>query len=91
MDLRFFPGALDDVLNGEGVQAELERHADAVVEAAQGSHGTSRMRFRTRKGRGRRGAFAQAIMSGDGAIAVEFGTSRTPPLSPLRSALRRRR
>lgn len=91
MELRFFPGALDDVLNGDGVQSELERHAEAVVESAQGSRGTSRLRFRTRKGRGRRGAFAQAIMSGEGALPVEFGTSKVPPLAPLRSALRRRR
>lgn len=87
--LRWNHRALDDVLNGDGVQADLEQHAQAVVSAAQGARGTSKMRFRTKKGKGRRGAFAQAIMTGEGALSVEFGTSRAPALAPLRNALRR--
>lgn len=83
--------ALDDVLNSSGVQKELERHAQAVADSAEGSPGSSRMQFRTKKGKGPKGAFAQAIMSGDGALAVEFGSRNNPAYSPLRSALRRRR
>lgn len=34
-----------------------------------------------------REAYAQVIMRGRGAVAVEFGTRRTAPLAPLRRAL----
>lgn len=92
MTIRFFKGPLDDVLNSDGVQDELERHAKAIVSRARGKRGTSKMTFRTRSGKSRRGAFAQAIMRGEGqsATAVEFGTSRTPAYAPLRSSIRGR-
>jgi hypothetical protein len=88
-DVRVFGRAVDEVANGVDVQAFLEGVAGRVVDAAQGQRGTSKLRFRTRSGEGPRGAFAQAIMYGEGAVAIEFGTRRTPPLSPLRSAMRR--
>lgn len=83
--------ALEDVLNSDGVQKELQRHAEGIVDSASGATGTSRMQFRTRRGKGPKGAFAQAIMSGDGALAVEYGSRNNPAYAPLRSALRRRR
>ena len=91
MNLRFFPNQLDDVLNSDGVQKELLKHAKGVASTASSNRGASTMRFRTRKGKSRRGAYAQAIMSGDGALAVEFGSRNNPAYSPLRSALARLR
>lgn len=41
----------------------------------------------SRHGVGRRGAFAQVIMRGSGAKAIEFGSRNNPPLAPLRKAL----
>jgi hypothetical protein len=89
VQLRFHRARVAEVLNGVKVQAELERHAAAVVSRAQGKRGTSRLTFRTTSGKSRRGAFAQARMSGPGALAVEFGTRNNPPYAPLRSSLPR--
>lgn len=36
---------------------------------------------------GRRQAYAQVIMKGSGAVAVEFGSRNGPPKAPLRRAL----
>lgn len=88
MTVRFSKRQLDDVLNGPAVQDELERHARRVADLASGGHGASRLTFSTRKGRGPQGAFAQTIMRGDGAVAIEFGSRNNPPYAPLRRALR---
>lgn len=88
MNLRFFPNELDDVLNSAGVQKELEQHAKSVVSRARGNRGTSKMTFRTRRGKSRKGGYAQAIMSGEGVLAVEFGSKNNPPYAPLRSAMK---
>jgi hypothetical protein len=48
----------------------------------------SQFTLHTRKGRARRGAFAQVVMRGSGSIAWEFGSRRNPPHAPLRSAMR---
>lgn len=88
MRITFHREALDDVLNSDGVQKELEKHAKTVANRAQGSRGTSDLTFRTRRGKSRKGAFAQTIMRGDGALAVEFGSRNNEPLAPLRNALK---
>lgn len=41
----------------------------------------------SRYGVGPEGADAQVIMSGPGAIEIEFGTSKRAPLAPLRKAV----
>lgn len=41
----------------------------------------------SRAGVGPRGAFAQVIMRGPRAVAIEFGTRTRPALAPLRRAL----
>lgn len=90
MDLRFFHLPLEEVLNGEGVQRQLEDVARSVQAAAEGAPGTSDLSFRTRRGKGPKGAFAQAIMFGSGALAVEYGSRNNRPYAPLRSALARK-
>lgn len=81
--LRFFDTA----------EAELERLAVGELhEAAIRIKGRVRLPYpaltlSTRRGRGPNGAFAQVIMRGPGALAVEFGTRRRRPMAPLRRAL----
>lgn len=41
-----------------------------------------------KRGIGPNGAFAQVIMRGRGALAIEFGSRNGPPVAPLRRALR---
>lgn len=41
----------------------------------------------TRKGKSRRGAFAQIVMKGQGALAIEYGSRKNPPYAPLRRAM----
>lgn len=95
IQIRFFPNELEQVLNGEGVQAQLEDVAQDVaggvrddVASAPGVH------VSVRSGKSSRGAFAQVVMRDEehvaGAMAIEFGTRGAGPKAPLRNALMRR-
>jgi hypothetical protein len=79
-------------------EPELERLAvgalsDAAVRIAgrvrlpSSGPAAGKLHLSTKRGRGPNGAFAQVIMRGPGALAVEFGTRRSRPLAPLRRAL----
>lgn len=72
-------GEDENVVKALGLEAEKVR---SRVKAPRG------MTLRTRSGRGRRGAFSQVIMRGQGALAVEYGSRKNPPYAPLRRALK---
>lgn len=96
MNLRFFPNELEDVLNSEGVQKELKKHANAIQAGVRDDLRSSPgVQVFVRSGKSPRGAFAQVVMRDEehvaGAMAIEFGTRGTGPKAPLRSALARRR
>lgn len=66
---------------GRGLRVVAEKVARKVRAPA-------RFEITTRAGIGPKGAFSQVIMTGDGALTEEFGSSSRPPKAPLRSALR---
>lgn len=69
---------------------ELHEHAKRIaarVRLPSSGPAAGKLRLSTRRGRGPNGAFAQVIMRGPGALAIEFGTRRSRPLAPLRRAL----
>lgn len=79
---------LEEIKRSPEVAEMLGGVADGV---AQGVNAPSTVEVSTRHGVGRRGAFAQVVMTGSGALAIEFGSRHNPPLAPLRNALRRAR
>lgn len=60
---------------------------EAAEEIASRVSAPKHLTIRTRSGRGPRGAFSQVIMSGRGAIAIEFGSKTMRASAPLRNAL----
>jgi hypothetical protein len=80
-------------MNAAAVKA-LEQQSDVAralgevaKERAKRVSAPSRFSVSTRAGVGPKGAFAQVIMRGGGAIGWEFGSIRNPPMSPLRTAV----
>lgn len=95
MNLRFLHPNLELVLNGEGVQRQLERVAhDIEGDVRSDLREQPGVAVSVRSGKSSRGAFAQVIMRDEehvaGAVAIEFGTRGNGPKAPLRSALARR-
>jgi len=84
--VRLFPVAIASLGQDEGVAAQLGEKAEEVRARVRAPR---KMQLTTRYGVGPRGAFSQVMMRGPGtsALAIEFGTRRTPPLAPLRKAL----
>jgi hypothetical protein len=65
-------------------------HLAAKLRAVQGGvNPPSGMTSRVRRGVGPRGAFAQLIVRGDGAVAWEWGSVNNSPAGQLRAALNR--
>lgn len=78
----------------DNAEEELERLAVGELAAAAERikarvrlPSSGKLSLSTKRGRGPNGAFAQVIMRGPGAIAIEFGTSRSRAVAPLRRAL----
>jgi hypothetical protein len=86
-DLRivFHPDAEKDLRQSAAVARALRAVADKVQRKVRAP---KHLTLSTRAGVGRRGAFAQVIMAGSGALAVEFGTRTNVAIAPLRRALR---
>lgn len=83
--VRMVPGAIDQLMRSEEVAAELGKVAGQVRGRVRAP---SRMQVFDRHGVGPRGAFAQVIMRGPGALTVEYGNRTRAPKAPLRGALR---
>lgn len=90
MRIRFHETELRRIAESDEVIEELRRHAGKVAGAAS-AIAPSHLEFSTRAGRAGRGVFAQAIMQGRAAVAIEFGSKNNAPYAPLRKALARRR
>jgi hypothetical protein len=86
----FHPNGLRDLERDPKVADILGRVAEQVARDAD-TRAWSHLELSSRSGVGHRGAFGQAVMSGSGALACEFGTRRQPARAPLRAALRVRR
>lgn len=83
--LRFHDNAEDEL---ERLAVGALHDAAKKIAARVRLPSTGRLRVYTKRGRGPNGAFAQVIMRGPGALAVEFGTRRSRPVAPLRRAFR---
>lgn len=89
MDVKFTGDALKKILNEEGVRNTLLVEANKVKARVQvPRRAQSKLTLITQAGRGPSGAFAQVIMRGPGALAIEFGSRNNAPIAPLRKALR---
>lgn len=80
-----YPVEIESMGSSKEVAALLGEEAETMRGRVRAP---SKFRVFTRKGVSRKGAFAQVIMRGEGAIAVEFGTRRSKPQAPLRKAMR---
>jgi hypothetical protein len=79
---------MERIATGAKTWQYLEKVANEIAGRVQAP---SKFRIWVKRGvahSGRRQAFAQVIMEGSGALAVEFGTKKTRPIAPLRKALR---
>lgn len=85
MRVRIIQEGINELAKSQGVAEQLGDEASKVASRVRAPEG---MTITTRHGVGRRGAFAQVSMTGPWAIAVEFGSRRAPPQSPLRNAMR---
>ena len=83
--VNLFTDQIDSLGKDDPVAELLAQEAAKVQSRVRRIRG---MTIDTRKGVSSRDAFAQVVMSGQGALAVEFGSSKNPPYAPLRSALR---
>lgn len=82
-----FNGSADKTLNALSVDdlaAEAQRIASRVKLPRRAN-----LTLSTRRGVGPRGAFAQVVMRGEAALAIEFGTRRSRAVAPLRRAMGR--
>lgn len=87
MSVRIIQAGIDALRSDEKVAADLGDVADKVRDTMRVP---ARFRLSTRHGVSRRGAFAQIIMRGGGAILYEFGGRGVAPRAPLRNAARRK-
>lgn len=82
MDAQTDKKLLRDASTGWLLRATAEKVKDRVRLPSRD------LSLSVRAGIGPRGAFSQVIMTGPGALAVEFGSRRHEPKAPLRAALR---
>jgi len=85
MQFRMIPGALEQLTRDARVADQLGDEAERLRRKVRAP---SRMTLTTRSGVGRKGAFAQVVMRGPGAVAAEFGSRNNAPGAHLRSVLR---
>lgn len=85
MQFRMIPGALERLVQDASIADQLGEEAERLRRKVRAP---SRMTLTTRSGVGRKGAFAQVVMRGPGAIAAEFGSRNNAPGAHLRSVLR---
>lgn len=83
--VRMIPGGVEALATEAQTWQQLESVANEVAGRVRAP---SRMRVWVKRGIGPRGAFAQVIMEGPGALTEEFGSSTRAPKAPLRTALR---
>lgn len=86
----FHPNAVEKLERDPNVAEALGKLAGQVADDARRT-AWPQLRVWSRHGVSRRGAFGQARMSGQGALANEYGTSTQPARAPLRNALRKKR
>lgn len=82
--VRTIPGAIDELAESREMVAMLREVAGDISGRVRAP---SHLTVSTRAGVGPRGAFAQVIMSGPGALTEEFGNSSRGPKAPLRRAI----
>lgn len=82
--VRVNPDGIRDLESSREVADLLRDEAERVRGKVRAP---SHLQTFTDSGVGQRGAFAQIRMYGRGAVAIEYGTSRTRALAPLRRAI----
>jgi hypothetical protein len=87
MDAKFDPNAIRRLAYEKSIVGSLAEEA-AKVRARVRTPRRAQLALETRAGVGPKGAFAQVVMRGRGALAIEFGSRNNPPFAPLRKALR---
>lgn len=89
MEVKITSASLKQLLSEEGVRNELLVEANKIKARVQiPRRAQDKLALSTRVGKGRNGPFAQVIMRGPGALAIEFGSRNNAPIAPLRKALR---
>lgn len=83
--LEFKPNGISGLAKSESTAERLGAVARVINRRVVAPRHLSK---RVRWGVSRRGAFAQVIMRGPGAVVWEFGGLHNPPHAPLRNALR---
>lgn len=83
--VKLFQDAIDSLAEDPAIADELGKAADKVRASVRAPR---HLRVWTRRGVGPRGAFAQVGMTGQGALAIEYGSRKNRALAPLRSAIR---
>lgn len=76
---------IQQIVEGAETWMALEKEAQRIAARVQVP---SKHRVWVKRGKGPKGAFAQVILEGPAAIAIEFGTRRSRAVAPLRRALR---
>ena len=89
-ELRLYRDADERVLGLPGVVDVLLDHAQGIERRIRVPSSARDVRTFSHASQGRtaRGPYSQAGMRGPGALAIEFGTRRTPPQAPVRRAVR---
>ncbi|MGE0133761.1 MAG: hypothetical protein AB7L91_06290 [Dehalococcoidia bacterium] len=75
---------LDELYKSDDMVDGLRTFAEEIAARVDEP---SHLTVRARAGVSRRGAFAQVIMRGPGALTIEFGNRSRPPKAPLRRAI----
>jgi hypothetical protein len=84
MRLHTLPNGIHELERDPGIAAGMGLAA-GQLRSRISTHGATTLS--TRQGVGPRGAFGQVVMTGEGAIPIEFGSRIAAPLAPLRRAL----
>lgn len=89
MDVKFDDNIIKRIAYEKGVKTNLAEEAEKVRGRVQvPRRAQSKLEVSVRSGIGGSGAYAQVIMRGPGALAIEFGSRNNAPIAPLRKALR---
>lgn len=82
--VKIFTEAIESLSESEEIPPELVKAAESIASRVRAPR---HLTVYTRKGVSSRGAFAQVVMRGRGAVAIEYGTARMRASAPLRNAL----
>lgn len=86
---RINQSAIDDLMESPELVADLGEAAEGILTKARGrAPSWLDAQWLVRAGVGPNGAFAQAIARGSGAVIAEYGGSRSPAYSYMRSSIR---